>query len=109
MNGWLRNLGSFSSINASPKYPGGPQPPPLGIGVYDYAGGGPVHIASGFSGLAYAVWIGKRHETSNLHTRPNNMAFVFLGTTLLWFGWLGFNGGSSIAPTTRGKIELHIK
>lgn len=70
-NGWLYNLPSL-----------------------DFAGGGPVHIASGWSALAYALVLGKRKhldETSNSHGKPHNTTLVFLGTTLIWFGWFGFN------------------
>ena len=68
-NGWLYNLPSL-----------------------DYAGGGPVHIASGCSALAYALVLGKRkHHGHKTVTRPHNVSLVFIGTLLIWFGWFGFN------------------
>ncbi|KAF2428970.1 ammonium transporter [Tothia fuscella] len=68
----------------------------------DYAGGGPVHIASGCSALAYALVLGKRkHSGEKEHGKAHNTTLVFLGTTLIWFGWFGFNGGSAINGTIR--------
>jgi Amt family ammonium transporter len=71
-NGWLWNLPSL-----------------------DYAGGGPVHIASGCSALAYALVLGKRKHTGEAsHGKPHNPTLVFLGTVMIWFGWFGFNVSS---------------
>lgn len=68
-NGWLYNLPSL-----------------------DFAGGGPVHIASGWSALAYALVLGKRkHGDEPAHGKPHKTTLVFLGTTLIWFGWVGSN------------------
>jgi ammonia channel protein AmtB len=58
----------------------------------DYAGGGPVHIASGVSALAYALVLGKRKIAGEkIHKKPHNTTLVFLGTIMIWFGWLAFN------------------
>jgi Amt family ammonium transporter len=58
----------------------------------DFAGGGPVHIASGSSALAYAFVLGKRkHRGEGSHKKAHNVTVIFLGTTLIWFGWFGFN------------------
>jgi Amt family ammonium transporter len=58
----------------------------------DFAGGGPVHISSGWSALAYAFALGKRkHTGERSHGRPHNTTLIFLGTVLIWFGWFGFN------------------
>lgn len=68
-NGWLYNLPSL-----------------------DFAGGGPVHISSGWAALAYALVLGKRkHHGEHTHGKPHNTTLVFLGTVLIWFGWFGFN------------------
>ena len=64
-------------------------------GVIDFAGGNVVHISSGFAGLAAAIVLGKRR--SNHKVVPCNISFTLLGTALLWFGWFGFNGGSSLS------------
>lgn len=70
-------------------------------GVMDYAGGGPVEIGSGLSALAYSMVLGRRQEKMMLNFRPHNVTFVVLGTVLLWFGWLGFNGGSAFGANMR--------
>ena len=70
-------------------------------GVMDYAGGGPVEIASGMSALAYSLVLGKRQEKMMANFRPHNVSLIVLGTTFLWFGWLGFNGGSAFGANLR--------
>lgn len=65
-------------------------------GVLDFAGGTVVHISAGFAALAGAMFLGQRRTVSNVHT-PTNIPFVVIGTGLLWFGWFGFNAGSSLA------------
>lgn len=69
------------------------------LGVYDFAGSGPVHIASGFSALAWSVMLGPRidphkesHHPKIPHFKPHNPFLVGLGTILIWFGWYAFNG-----------------
>ncbi|MCX7772624.1 MAG: ammonium transporter, partial [Clostridia bacterium] len=66
------------------------------LGAIDFAGGTVVHISSGIAGLICALVLGKRkgYKTSNM--MPHNIPFVILGAGLLWFGWFGFNAGSSL-------------
>jgi len=71
---------------------------------YDYAGGGPVEIGSGMSALAYSMILGRRQEKMMLNFRPHNVSLITLGTILLWFGWLGFNGGSSFGANLRAVM-----
>jgi Amt family ammonium transporter len=54
--------------------------------VLDYAGGGPVEIASGVTGLVYSLYLGRRRGwgTDRLQYAPHSVAHVFLGTVLLW-------------------------
>jgi len=73
-------------------------------GVLDYAGGGPVEIVSGMSALAYSMVLGRRQEKMMLNFRPHNVSLITLGTILLWFGWLGFNGGSAFGANLRAVI-----
>lgn len=73
-------------------------------GVMDYAGGGPVEIGSGLSALAYSMVLGRRQEKMMLNFRPHNVSLITLGTVLLWFGWLGFNGGSSFGANLRAVM-----
>jgi len=75
-------------------------------GVVDFAGGGPVEIGSGVSGLAYAWVLGRRGESELLNFRPHNVSSVSLGTFILWFGWLGFNGGSAFGANLRAIYAI---
>ncbi|RPD81627.1 ammonium transporter [Lentinus tigrinus ALCF2SS1-7] len=75
-------------------------------GVLDYAGGGPVEIASGISGLAYSWALGRRSERELRNFRPHNVSLVALGTFILWFGWLGFNGGSAFGANLRAIMAI---
>ena len=87
----------------------GPDSTPCGIGSYDYAGGCPVHVASGFAALAYCLIVGKRKVLSmNEEPKAHNLANVFLGTALLMFGWFGFNGGSAIASSPRAAMAALV-
>ncbi|KAK9479381.1 ammonium transporter AmtB-like domain-containing protein [Lipomyces japonicus] len=77
----------------------------------DFAGGGPVHIASGTGALAYALVIGRRIEHNKPGKRnpkyvPHNPTLVFLGTWMIWFGWFGFNGGSTFNASVRTSYVL---
>lgn len=63
-------------------------------GVLDYAGGGPVEILSGVSAFVYSAFLGRRHENLMINYRPHNISTIFLGTSLLYMGWLFFNGFS---------------
>ncbi|CAE7789534.1 amt [Symbiodinium sp. CCMP2592] len=68
------------------------------LGALDFAGGTVVHISSGVSGLVAGAILGPRkHVEKDLG--PANAPFVILGGCLLWFGWLGFNGGSALSTT----------
>lgn len=82
------------------------------LGGLDFAGGTPVHIASGFSSLAYALILGKRRGHGSItqasEFKPHNMSNVVLGTALLWFGWFGFNGGSALAGNMRAAMACVV-
>ncbi|KAL7924030.1 ammonium transporter [Trichoderma austrokoningii] len=73
-------------------------------GVLDYAGGVPVEIGSGVSALAYSWVLGRRNEKMMMNFRPHNISLITLGTVLLWFGWLGFNGGSAFGANLRAVM-----
>ncbi len=64
------------------------------MGALDFAGGAVVHINSGISALAVALVLGKRKNDALI---PHNLGYAVLGAALLWFGWMGFNGGSGLA------------
>ncbi|MEW5914213.1 MAG: ammonium transporter [Thermodesulfobacteriota bacterium] len=67
------------------------------MGVLDFAGGTVVHIAAGFSALAFALVIGPRRGYGRAPMEPNNIPYTVLGAGLLWVGWFGFNAGSALA------------
>ncbi len=66
------------------------------MGALDFAGGTVVHISSGVSALAAALYLGKRKGYLTEILAPHNLPLTLLGTGLLWFGWFGFNGGSAL-------------
>jgi Amt family ammonium transporter len=85
-----------------------------GLGAIDFAGGIVVHIAAGLSALAAALVMGRRKgcvfwkdelkaleksrsSETKTELKPSNIPYVILGAGLLWFGWFGFNAGSSLA------------
>ncbi|MDP6632113.1 MAG: ammonium transporter [Dehalococcoidales bacterium] len=78
--GWLANL-------------------PLGLGALDFAGSGAVHAIGGFVGLAGAIVLGPRFGrffNGRSGAIPgHSMTLAALGTFILWFGWFGFNPGST--------------
>ncbi len=65
------------------------------IGSVDFAGGNVVHITSGVSALVLSIVLGKRKHYGRISYHPHNVPMVFVGASLLWFGWFGFNGGSA--------------
>ncbi|KIM84631.1 hypothetical protein PILCRDRAFT_818210 [Piloderma croceum F 1598] len=75
-------------------------------GVLDFAGGGPVEIGSGVGGLVYAWVLGRRREKELINFRPYNVSMVVLGTFMLWFGWIGFNGGCAFGANLRAIMAI---
>jgi len=65
-------------------------------GVQDFAGGTAVHINAGAAALALAIVLGRRIGWQKSPMRPHSLPLVLLGAALLWFGWFGFNAGSSL-------------
>ncbi|UKJ78696.1 ammonium transporter [Priestia megaterium] len=64
------------------------------LGAIDFAGGNVVHISSGVAGLVLALVVGKRKNADA--AAPHNLPLTLLGGMLIWFGWFGFNVGSSL-------------
>ncbi len=96
--GWLQNLGRIAG---------------LGNGAVDFAGSGVVHMIGGSIGLAGAMAIGPRIGRFNKDGSANvipahNLPFGVLGTIILFFGWFGFNPGSSLGFTgTFGQLAAN--
>ncbi len=67
------------------------------MGALDFAGGTVVHINSGVAALVAAIVLGPRLGFMKEPIAPHNLVFVFIGASLLWVGWFGFNAGSALA------------
>ena len=67
-----------------------------------------MHIASGTAALAAAFIVGRRRGFGTATLTPNNVPLVLLGAGLLWFGWFGFNAGSSFNLSTDGAANAFV-
>ncbi len=67
------------------------------VPALDFAGGTVVHIASGFSALVCAIYMGKRLGYPKTMMAPHNLVLSIIGASMLWVGWFGFNAGSALA------------
>ncbi len=74
------------------------------VKVLDFAGGTVVHINAGVAGLMCAIMLGKRKETGPAH----NMVLTFIGASLLWVGWFGFNAGSAVAAGMQAGMAMLV-
>ena len=72
--------------------------------VLDYAGGTVVHINSGVAGLMACLVLGKRKDTGPAH----NMVLTFIGASLLWVGWFGFNAGSAVSAGIQAGMAMLV-
>ncbi len=76
---------------------------PIGTNGYlDFAGSGIVHMVGGSAALAGAIVVGPRlgkyTKDGKVNAIPgHNIALGVLGMFILWFGWYGFNPGSTLA------------
>lgn len=87
--GWLAQLGAKLG---------------LGHGMVDFAGSGVVHSIGGMAALAGSLVLGPRigkfRKDGTANTMPaHNLPMGVLGTIILFFGWFGFNAGSTLAGT----------
>ena len=75
-------------------------------GMQDFAGSTVVHYQGALAGLAGALLLGPRlgrFVDGKAHPIPgHNMAFTTLGVIILWFGWFGFNAGSTLSVQLGG-------
>ena len=77
---------------------------PYGVGARDFAGSGVVHAVGGLVSLAAIMLLGPRIGKFNRDGTPNaipghDVGYIVLGTFVLFFGWFGFNPGSTLAAT----------
>ncbi|WP_438446602.1 ammonium transporter [Gorillibacterium sp. sgz5001074] len=74
------------------------------LGMVDFAGSATIHALGGFSALAAAIFIGPRIGKYNKDgsaniVPPSNLPLASVGAFILWFGWFGFNSGSTLSAT----------
>lgn len=79
------------------------------LGFIDFAGSTVVHSVGGWISLAAVLLLGARAGRFGKDARPmygHNLPMATLGVMLLWFGWFGFNGGSTFAVTNKIPLIL---
>lgn len=72
------------------------------LGMLDFAGSAAVHSVGGWASLAAVLVLGPRkgkyNKDGSLNVLPaHNLPLAALGAFMLWFGWFGFNPGSSLS------------
>lgn len=82
------------------------------LGFFDFAGSTVVHSVGGWAALAGVLLLGARTGKYGADGRPrpimgHNMTMVTLGGFVLWFGWFGFNPGSTMGVGD-GSAIAHI-
>jgi len=90
-DGWLALMGSEGHFFAS-----------SGMGFHDFAGSTVVHTIGGFVALAGAIVLGPRlgrkfKRDGGAPMLPHDLTIAVSGGLLLWFGWYGFNPGSTLS------------
>ena len=82
----------------------------FGLGMQDFAGSTVVHYQGALAALAGALLLGPRIGKFDGPTRRgnaipgHNIPYAVLGTIILWFGWFGFNAGSTLGVITGDKV-----
>jgi len=85
------------------------------LGFHDFAGSTVVHALGGVCALVGAIMLKPRYGKFNKDGSPNvisghNMPLVAMGVFILWFGWYGFNAGSTLGfddPQLVARIALN--
>ncbi|HEV3207716.1 MAG TPA: ammonium transporter [Terriglobales bacterium] len=90
-DGWLALMGSDGHVF-----------PSLGVGFHDFAGSTVVHTIGGFVALAGAIVLGPRlgrtfKRDGGAPMLPHDLTIAVTGGLILWFGWYGFNPGSTLS------------
>ena len=97
-DGFLANMGSAGNFL-----------PSLGTGFHDFAGSTVVHTIGGFIALAGAIVLGPRlgrkfKRDGGGPMQPHDLTIAACGGLLLWFGWYGFNPGSTLSAMDFASI-----
>lgn len=85
------------------------------LGFIDFAGSTVVHSIGGWCALAGIMVVGPRlgrfDKQGQARSIPgHNLSYVALGGFILWFGWFGFNGGSTLAASVDiAKVNLNTQ
>jgi len=90
-DGWLALMGSDGHVW-----------PSLGAGFHDFAGSTVVHTIGGFIALAGSIVLGPRlgrkfKRDGGAPMLPHDLTIAVTGGLILWFGWYGFNPGSTLS------------
>ncbi len=78
-------------------------------GFIDFAGSTVVHSTGGWVALACVLIIGPRigqFDKKGIYIQGQNLPLTTLGAFILWLGWLGFNGGSTLALTDQIPVII---
>jgi Amt family ammonium transporter len=83
----------------------------LGGGVQDFAGSSVVHLTGATAALAAVLLLGPRKGKYGPDGKPraipgHSMPLFGLGVLILWLGWFGFNGGSTLGTTGNSFAEV---
>merc|ERR1712196_508898 len=81
----------------------------VGANYMDFAGSGIVHLLGGVGALVGAIFVGPRKgrfDDSEQDFTAHSVPFVVLGTFCLWFGWYGFNPGSTLSMKTASDAHI---
>lgn len=72
----------------------------------DFAGGTVVHINAGVAALVAAYVVGPRIGYGKEAMQPHNLPMTMIGAAMLWVGWFGFNGGSSLGANNQAALAV---
>jgi Amt family ammonium transporter len=83
----------------------------IGDGVQDFAGSSVVHLTGATAALAAVILLGPRRGKYGPDGKPraipgHNMPLFGLGVLILWLGWFGFNGGSTLGTADNRFAEV---
>src|ERR1700693_1199535 len=76
------------------------------LGALDFAGGAGVAINAAAAALVVAVVLGARKDYARQAIIPQNVPFTLIRGGLLWFGWVGFNGGGALGANPKTGLAL---